>query len=53
MEKSIEKYREEPYASFQGERGFDDMDDHITDNILRDRKHCLQSRDRLLNSFSR
>lgn len=33
------KYREEPYASFQGERGFDDMDDHITDNILRDRKH--------------
>jgi len=40
-DKDWEKHREEPYTSFQGERGFDDMDDHITDNILRDRKHSV------------
>jgi len=40
-DKDWEKHREEPYTSFQGDRGFDDMDDHITDNILRDRKHSV------------
>ena len=32
------RYRETPYAFFQGARGFDDMDDHITEEILKDRK---------------
>ncbi len=35
------KYMDTPYAFFQGKRGFDDMDDHITDEILRDRKHSV------------
>ena len=35
------KHCDEPYSCFQGERGFDDMDDHITDSILRDRKHSV------------
>lgn len=35
------KYMDTPYSYFQGERGFDDMDDHITDIILRDRKHSV------------
>ena len=30
-----------PYSYFQGERGFDDMDDHITDTILKDRRHSV------------
>lgn len=34
-------YRCSSLFCFQGERGFDDMDDHITDNILRDRKHSV------------
>lgn len=38
-DKDWQKYRTAPYACFKGERGFDDMDDHIADNILRDRKH--------------
>ena len=40
-DKDWAKHGEEPYASFQGKRGFDDMDDHITDDILRDRKHSV------------
>ena len=32
------RYRESPYAFFQGPRGFDDMDDYITGNILKDCK---------------
>ena len=35
------KYMEVPYAFFQGERGFDDMDDHITDTILRERRRAV------------
>jgi hypothetical protein len=35
------KYQDFPYSFFQGERGFDDMDDHITDNILKERKHSV------------
>ena len=35
------RYAEVPYAFFLGERGFDDMDDHITDEILRDRRHSV------------
>ena len=32
------KYENVPYSFFQGKRGFDDMDDHITGNILEDSK---------------
>ncbi|MBQ9713071.1 MAG: hypothetical protein IJV54_12370 [Bacteroidales bacterium] len=35
------KYMDCPYQYFLGERGFDDMDDHITDVILKDRKHSV------------
>ena len=35
------RYAEVPYAFFQGERGFDDMDDHITADILKEGKHCV------------
>lgn len=35
------KYSDVQYDFFQGERRFDDMDDHITDTILRDRKHTV------------
>lgn len=37
-DKDWARHREDPYESFQGERGFDDMDDHITDKILHERK---------------
>ena len=40
-DKDWAKYQDFPYSFFQGERGFDDMDDHITDNILKDRKHSV------------
>ena len=40
-DKDWAKYRELPYSFFQGKRGFDDMDDHITDEILRDRRHSV------------
>ena len=40
-DKDWEKYKETPYSYFQGERRFDDMDDHITDTILKDRKHSV------------
>lgn len=30
------RFADEPYTYYQGERGFDDMDDHITGNILKD-----------------
>ena len=33
-DKDWTKYRETPYRFFQGERGFDDMDDHILKDIL-------------------
>ena len=37
------RYMDCPYTFFLGERGFDDMDDHITDVILRDRRHSVQA----------
>ena len=40
-DKDWEKYKETPYDYFQGERHFDDMDDHITDTILKERKHSV------------
>ena len=40
-DKDWTKYRETPYRFFQGERGFDDMDDHITADILKEGKHCV------------
>ena len=36
-----EKYAEVPYGFFLGPRGFDDMDDHIADAILKDRRHSV------------
>lgn len=35
------KHMNAPYSYFQGARGFDDMDDHITGTILRDTKHSV------------
>ena len=40
-DKDWEKYKAAPYSFFQGEKRFDDMDDHITDNILKERKHSV------------
>ena len=36
-DKDWARYASVEYGFFQGPRGFDDMDDHITDNILKDR----------------
>ena len=38
---AVRNFNAYPDSFFQGERGFDDMDDHITDNILTDRKHSV------------
>ncbi|MBR3074339.1 MAG: hypothetical protein IKH11_01095 [Bacteroidales bacterium] len=38
-DKDWQKYMDVPYSYFQGKRGFDDMDDHITGNILHE--DCL------------
>lgn len=35
-DKNWEQYKDTPYSFFQGPGGFDDMDDHITGNILRE-----------------
>ena len=35
------RYADVPYAFFQGERKFDDMDDHITDTILGGREPAV------------
>ena len=35
------RYRDVPYAHFLGARGFDDMDDHITDTILGEREPAV------------
>lgn len=40
-DKDWAKYMEIPYSFFQGERGFDDMDDHITGKILRESRHSV------------
>ena len=37
-DKDWPKYMDTPYSFFQGERGFDDMDDFITGNILKVRQ---------------
>ena len=37
------KYMDAPYTFFQGERGFDDMDDHITGTILKEGKHSVKA----------
>ena len=36
-DKDWARYGSVEYGFFQGPRGFDDMDDHITDNVLRER----------------
>ena len=41
--KDWQKYKNTPYSFFQGERKFDDMDDHITDTILKDRRHSVDA----------
>lgn len=40
-DKDWTKYRDTPYGFFQSSRGFDDMDDFITGNILRDNKFSV------------
>ena len=40
-DKDWAKYMDTPYDFFQSERGFDDMDDYITGNILRESKHSV------------
>ncbi len=42
-DKDWQKYKDIPYSFFQGERKFDDMDDHITDTILKDRRHSVDA----------
>lgn len=42
-DKDWARYMDSPYSFFQGERGFDDMDDHITDSVLKDRKHSVRA----------
>ena len=42
-DKDWARYAQVPFAYFLGERGFDDMDDHITDEILRDRRHSVRA----------
>ena len=40
-DKNWMQYKDSPYSFFQGVRGFDDMDDHITANILREGEKCV------------
>ena len=42
-DKDWAKYMEIPYSFFQGERGFDDMDDHITGSILKETRHSVKA----------
>ena len=35
------KYKDVPYSYFQSQRGFDDMDDYITGNILKENKNSV------------
>ena len=35
------RYEASPYSFFLGQRGFDDMDDHITGSILKESKHSV------------
>ena len=36
-------FRDVPYSFFLGERGFDDMDDHITGSVLKDSAICISA----------
>lgn len=40
-DKDWPKYKDAPYSFFQSERGFDDMDDYITDNLLKENRQCV------------
>ncbi|MBQ9185257.1 MAG: hypothetical protein IJ151_05240 [Bacteroidales bacterium] len=40
-DKDWARYKDIDYSFFQGERGFDDMDDHITGNILHENKFSV------------
>lgn len=40
-DKDWPKYMDAPYSFFQSERGFDDMDDYITGNILKENRQCV------------
>ena len=40
-DKDWPKYMDTPYSFFQGDRGFDDMDDFITGNILKEGKYSV------------
>ncbi len=40
-DKDWARHQHEPYSFFQGGRGFDDMDDHITGSILKESKHSV------------
>lgn len=40
-DKDWTKFSGVPYSHFLGKRGFDDMDDHIADSILKDRTHSV------------
>lgn len=40
-DKDWERHKDVPYSFFLGDRGFDDMDDHITDDILADAEHAV------------
>jgi len=37
------KYKDAPYGFFQSDRGFDDMDDYITGNILKENRYSVAS----------
>ncbi len=38
-----EQYAGSPYSTYQGPRGFDDMDDFINDNILKDNEFATEA----------
>lgn len=40
-DKDWARYMDVTYSYFQGERGFDDMDDHITGRILKESRHSV------------
>lgn len=40
-DKDWPKYKDAPYSFFQSERGFDDMDDYITDNLVKENRQCV------------
>lgn len=40
-DKDWPKYKDAPYSFFQSDRRFDDMDDYITGNILKECKHSV------------